>query len=97
MKYLKRLKNELADLSLKLRGRVFQTIPTRMGNRARALQSLVVMIQEVRNIDQATDDWSEGNAQDWFFYLAELEKWLSSAPKVPEKVTEEELRKALTE
>lgn len=89
MKYMKRLKKELANLSLDLRGQILQRVPTHHGNRARALQYLVLMLKEVVHIDHATDDWSEGNAKAWLFYLADLERWLDLMPKVPEKYCEE--------
>jgi len=88
MKYLKRLKNELADLTQRLRGQVFDTTPSHKANRARALQSLVVLLKQVRAIDYATDDWSDENAPQWFVYLSQLEAWLANAPKVPEKAVE---------
>lgn len=88
MKYLKRLKNELADLTQRLRGQVFDTAPSHKANRARALQSLVVLLKQARAIDYATDDWSEENATQWFLYLGTLETWLSMVPKVPEKAVE---------
>jgi hypothetical protein len=87
MKYLKRLKNELSDLTTRLRGQVFDNVPSSMGNRARALQSLVVLVREAKNIDHATDHWDEDNAQEWFTYLGKLEVWLASMPKgIPERV-----------
>jgi hypothetical protein len=85
MKYLKRLKKELADLTEKLRGQVFDTMPSHGSNRARALQSLVMMLKEVRYIEHATDYWTEENAQSWFNYLSRLEAWLSKMPKLPEE------------
>jgi hypothetical protein len=85
MKYLKQLKNELADLTQRLGGQVFDGPPSHMANRARLLQSLVDLLQQVSDLDDATDDWSEGNATQWFLYLGTLESWISMIPKVPEK------------
>jgi len=88
VKYLKRLKNELADLTEKLGGCVFDTAPSKKQNRARALQSLVEVVKMVRAIDHATEDWTEESGTVWFSYLSELEAWLAKAPKVLEKEVE---------
>ena len=80
MKYLKRLKNELADLTEKLGGKVFDAPPSKKANRARLLQSLILVVKHVVRADHASDDWTEDNGRDWFAYLAELEEWVTQAP-----------------
>lgn len=80
MKYLKRLKNELVDLTEKLGGAIFDAPPSKKANRARLLQSLVLVVKHVVRADKATDDWTEDNGREWFTYLAELEEWIAMAP-----------------
>ena len=84
MRYLKRLKIELDALTEKLGGQIFDAPPSKKANRARALQSLVVLIKQIRTADHATDNWTSESATEWFTYLSLLETWLGQAPQPPQ-------------
>lgn len=58
MKYLKRLKKELA----KRTKRIDWSVSSSQVNRALALGPLVRLVNAVRDIDRATEEWSKDNA-----------------------------------
>lgn len=90
MRYLKRLKNELQDLTERLtaKGPNHEYATPKKLNRQLMLRIIISLIQKVREVDHATDNWAQGNAEAWIDFRANLEGWLEKFPKVPEKVVE---------
>lgn len=88
MKYLKRLKNELLDLTEKLtpKGDKPEYVSARKTNRSHVLVVLIEMIRKVRALDEATDNWSQENADEWVTFLDKVSTWLTSMPTPPEAV-----------
>lgn len=92
MKYLKRLKKELADLSEKLtpKGVLPEYVRVMDLNRKSVLPILIEMLRRVRAIDQATDNWSPGNADEWLDFLRQLDSWSAEMPTPPKEVEKSE-------
>lgn len=89
MKYLKRLKKELA----KRTKRVDWNVSSTQVNRALALGPLVRLVNAVRDIDHATEEWSKDNAEAWLTYIKRLQDWLAEMPTLPVEVKSKLLTK----
>jgi hypothetical protein len=57
-------------------------------NRVLILPTVINLVKMARTIDFATEAWTQGNAEAWIDFRAEVEAWLVKAPKVPEEVVE---------
>lgn len=81
MKYLKKLKQELAGLrsSFPLR-QEYGYPPSIVGVRAQALESLVTLLEGILAIDHATGSWKVENAGEWDDYLRGLNSWVEAMP-----------------
>jgi sugar phosphate isomerase/epimerase len=88
MKYLKRLKNELLDLTEKLavKGPLPEYVSIKKRIRRNSIRVVVEMIKMARALDQAIDYYTDENAGAWEHYLRELEDWLKLAPSMPPKL-----------
>lgn len=86
MRYLKRLKGELQDLTEKLApGAMPKYVRVKDTQRQRALAIIIVLIKKARSIDQLMDSWVEDESTSWQTYLLNLEHWLGQMPEVERK------------
>jgi hypothetical protein len=86
MRYLKRLKGELQDLTEKLAPSAMpKYVRVRDTQRQRALAIIIVLIKKARSIDQLMDSWVEDESGSWQTYLLNLEHWLGQMPEAERK------------
>jgi hypothetical protein len=90
MKYLKRLKNELLDLTDKLDAKCLlpEYVSVKRLHRKEVLVIVIEMIKKARALDLATEYWSSGSSEDWQSFLTNVKHWLGQAPDMPEKCVE---------
>jgi hypothetical protein len=88
MKYLKRLKNELLELTEKLtvKGPLPEYVDLRKVVRKDAVECIIALIKLARSIDQETDNWSPEVSYEWSAYLTNLKHWLGQVPHPPKSV-----------
>ena len=90
MKYLKRLKNELLDLTEKLtvKGNNPEYVSLKKATRLDVIPLIIALVQQARAIDSASlfdepkSDWSAQRFEGWRVYLTNLKHWLGQAPKL---------------
>lgn len=92
MKYLKRLKNELQDLTEKLsppkKGDLPEYVNLRDVDRKGVLKVVIALIQIARSLDQSSDTWGPKMSHEWCTFVANLEHWcklVHETPSVSEK------------
>ena len=90
MKYLKRLKKELAYLTENLtpKGPNPEYVSVKALNRKKVLPVLIRLVREVRAIDEATSNWSPENEDEWSDFLDRAKDWLARIPVPPTKRVE---------
>jgi hypothetical protein len=90
MKYLKRLKNELLELTEKLtvKGPLPEYVNLRKVDRKNIVECVIALIKLARSIDQETDNWSPEMSHEWASYLTNLKHWLGQVPQPPTLVKE---------
>jgi hypothetical protein len=90
MRYLKRLKNELQDLTEKLtpKGPNPEYVSVKKLNRQTMLRIVISLIQKARAFYQATEEWTPENSEAWEDFLASVNSWLKQVPKIPEGLVE---------
>lgn len=88
MRYLKRLKNELQELTEKLtpKGPLPEYVSVKKVHRQGALQVVIDLIKRARALDVATDLWTTETSQEWATYLVNLKHWMGQAPEPPKVV-----------
>lgn len=82
MKYLNRLKKELAYLTdiLTPKGPLPEYVSIKALYREEVLQLLIKVVREVRAIDRASSNWSSENAEEWSDFLNRFGIWLARIP-----------------
>lgn len=90
MRYLKRLKGELQELTEKLtvKGPLPEYVSVKKLHRKEVITVVIEMIKKARALDLAMEYWSAGASEDWQAYLTNVKHWLGQAPKMPEKCVE---------
>jgi len=85
MKYLKRLKNELLDLSTKLsvKGHLPEYVESEKMNRRVVVRRVIELVKRARALDFATDTWNSKTAAAWAKFNTEMGHWLASMPQAP--------------
>jgi len=88
MRYLKRLKNELAELTEKLtvKGPLPEYVSVKKLQRQGAIMVIISLIKMARALDVASDGWSAEHSDDWHEYLVNVKHWLGQAPQLPKAV-----------
>lgn len=93
MKYLRRLKNELLELTEKLtvKGTLPEYVDLRKVCRKNSVECAIALIKLARSIDQETDNWSPEMSHEWSAYLTNFKHWLGLIPQPPKLVKKDKV------
>ena len=88
MRYLKRLKNELQELTEKLtvKGPLPEYVSLKKVTRQGSLQVAIALIKKARALDFSIENWSAETSHEWATYMTNLKHWLGQAPEPPKVV-----------